>query len=70
MAGMSGYELAQRIRQHPEWNHLILVAVTGLGQPEDCQQARHAGFDYHLVKPADVVQIETLFDELANHVHG
>jgi CheY-like chemotaxis protein len=70
MPGMSGYELAQRIRQHPEWNHVVLVAVTGLGQPDDCQQARHAGFDYHLVKPADVVQIELLFDEIANQVQG
>ena len=30
-----------------------LIAVTGYGQQEDVDRARAAGFDDHLVKPAD-----------------
>jgi CheY-like chemotaxis protein len=30
---------------------LLLIAVTGYGQPEDQIRAREAGFDIHLVKP-------------------
>lgn len=53
LPGMSGYELAQRIRAHPAWRALRLVALTGYGQAEDRQRTAEAGFDAHLVKPAD-----------------
>lgn len=53
LPGMSGYELAQRIRAMPERRHMRLVALTGYGQPEDRERTGDAGFDAHLVKPAD-----------------
>ena len=31
--------------------HIVLVAVTGYGQPEDRRLAAAAGFDEHIVKP-------------------
>lgn len=66
MPGMSGYELARQIRQEPEWSDLVLVAVTGYGQPEDRERALQAGFDYHLVKPAHVKQVEALLESIAD----
>lgn len=66
MPGMSGYEFAQRVRQDPEWSHLILIALTGYGQPEDSERSRQAGFDYHVVKPADVEQLQHLFGAIAD----
>jgi len=57
LPGMSGYELARRLRTlAPEG--LRLVALTGYGQLEDRLQARAAGFDDHLVKPADMEALE------------
>ena len=35
-----------------------LVALTGWGQAEDRRQAREAGFDHHLVKPAPLEMLE------------
>jgi len=32
---------------------MVLVAVTGLGRPEDREASGAAGFDHHLVKPVD-----------------
>ena len=57
---ISGYEVAQRIRA--ELNRdIVLVAVTGYGQPEDQRRALDAGFDAHLVKPITLDQLnETL----------
>ena len=57
---MSGYEVARRIRS--ELNRdIVLVAVTGYGQPEDQRRALDAGFDAHLVKPITLDQLnETL----------
>ena len=54
LPGMNGYEVAQAIRRDPSLKHLVLVALTGYGQPEDKMQAMAAGFDYHLAKPVDI----------------
>jgi signal transduction histidine kinase/CheY-like chemotaxis protein len=52
LPGMSGYELAGRMREHPHGKGCMLVALTGYGTQADVAQARAAGFDHHLVKPA------------------
>jgi CheY-like chemotaxis protein len=51
LPGMDGYEVARRIRSRG--SRARLVALTGYGQSEDVRRAREAGFDEHLVKPAD-----------------
>jgi signal transduction histidine kinase/ActR/RegA family two-component response regulator len=51
---VNGYELARRLRAHPEVEKIRLVALTGYGQAEDKEQALGVGFDDHLVKPADL----------------
>jgi CheY-like chemotaxis protein len=61
LPGMSGYELARRLRPEPTLDRLILVAMTGFGDDEDRQRTREAGFDHHLVKPADPQVVEKLF---------
>jgi signal transduction histidine kinase/CheY-like chemotaxis protein len=52
LPGIDGYEVARRLRQHLG-DEVVLVALTGYGQPEDRRQARAAGFDAHLTKPID-----------------
>ena len=52
LPGIDGYEVARRLRQHLG-DGVVLVALTGYGQPEDRRQARAAGFDTHLTKPID-----------------
>jgi CheY-like chemotaxis protein len=37
-----------------------LIALTGYGQDEDRRLAEEAGFDHHLVKPADLAQVSTI----------
>lgn len=53
LPGMTGYEVAEQLRQMPWTRRPILVAMTGYGQEEDLQRARAAGFDHHLVKPVN-----------------
>jgi CheY-like chemotaxis protein len=50
---LSGYEVAQRIRQAKGSPRPLLVALTGWGQEEDRRRSTEAGFDTHLVKPVD-----------------
>jgi CheY-like chemotaxis protein len=60
MPEFDGYEVAQRIRREAWGGEIILVALTGWGQDDDKREARAAGFDHHLTKPADPVVIEQL----------
>jgi signal transduction histidine kinase len=60
MPDMDGYELARKLRQLPQTHHTALIAMTGFTREEDAQEARAAGFDYHLGKPVDFETLETL----------
>ena len=53
MPGMSGTELAARLRSESWAGAITLVALTGMGQKSDMEATRAAGFDAHLTKPAD-----------------
>ncbi len=60
LPGLSGYEVAQRIRQEPTLEHAVLVALTGYGQETDRQASVDAGFNHHLVKPANIEQLKKI----------
>ncbi len=64
MPGMTGYELAQRIRQRPDCSQIYLVALTGFGQSSDRDRAIEAGFDEHMVKPVDIALLRALFERV------
>lgn len=57
LPGIDGYQVAQQVRSRMG-DGVVLVAVSGFGQPEDKRKAIEAGFDDHLTKPADVNDIE------------
>ena len=53
---LNGYEVARHLRAH--FKELVfLVALTGYGQEDDLRAALDAGFDAHLVKPADIGEL-------------
>jgi PAS domain S-box-containing protein len=60
MPNMDGLEVARRMREDPEMRGATLVALTGWGQGEDRRRTGEAGFDYHLVKPADVRTLQSI----------
>lgn len=61
MPKMNGYETAQHIRQQPWGRNMMLVALTGWGQDDDKRRTKEAGFDDHLVKPAEISELRRLF---------
>jgi PAS domain S-box-containing protein len=61
MPRMNGYEAAQHIRQQPWGRAMMLVALTGWGKDEDKRRTKEAGFDHHLVKPAEPAELQRLF---------
>jgi CheY-like chemotaxis protein len=62
MPGMNGLEVARRMREDPTFRETTLVAVTGWGQREDRRRTHEAGFDYHLVKPADLGALQAILN--------
>ena len=58
LPGVDGYEVARRIKRNPALANIRLVAHTGYGSPEDRRRAQEAGFDAHLVKPAELDDLE------------
>jgi CheY-like chemotaxis protein len=61
MPKLNGYELCRRIRQLPGGPGMTLIAQTGWGQEEQRRRTTEAGFDHHVVKPADIDDVVALF---------
>jgi CheY-like chemotaxis protein len=53
MPGMSGDEVASRIRSSKGWQPTLLVAVTAASDERSRARIENAGFGMHLVKPVD-----------------
>jgi PAS domain S-box-containing protein len=58
LPNLDGYEVARMLKGHAELKSIRLVAHTGYGSPEDRRKAQEAGFDAHLVKPAELDDLE------------
>jgi signal transduction histidine kinase/integral membrane sensor domain MASE1/ActR/RegA family two-component response regulator len=65
LPGMTGYEVAERLRAQAGFDGTVLAAVTGYGQEEDRRRSRAAGIDYHLVKPVELEAVEAILTTLA-----
>jgi PAS domain S-box-containing protein len=61
LPGMNGYEVASRLRARGF--HGRLIALTGYGQEGDRRKSEQAGFDAHLVKPANPEELNRLLVE-------
>ena len=64
MVGMDGYEVAMRLREHPQCSTALIVAVTGWGHEEDRRRSREMGFDLHLVKPVTASDLRAVLIDL------
>jgi PAS domain S-box-containing protein len=62
---LNGYEAARRIRAQRGGDGMLLVAMTGWGQPEDRRRSREAGFDHHMTKPVEFNDVKELLARAA-----
>ena len=53
LPGISGYEVARRLRSTDATSQIPLIAATGYSANRQLDDARDAGFDAVLVKPCD-----------------
>ena len=57
----SGYEVISQIRQK---RPIKAVALTGFGTEEDFRRSKEAGFDFHLVKPVDLHELQSVLGQV------
>lgn len=60
---ITGYELMRELRQLERGRQVFAVAMTGYAQEDDVDEARRAGFDAHLAKPASLERLVELLAE-------
>ncbi len=60
LPGMNGFEVAKKVREDHELGKVVLVAMTGYGQESDKDRSKEAGFNHHLVKPAEFKEVEQI----------
>jgi PAS domain S-box-containing protein len=56
----SGYEVAAQARAN---GGIKTIALTGFGTEQDVQRSKEAGFDFHLVKPINFQELQTVLDQ-------
>jgi len=67
---MDGRQVIRAIRGLPSARGLFGIALTGLAQPQDRQDALSSGFDAHLAKPASLEELEALLAKAARRRNG
>lgn len=63
MPRLSGHDTTRRIRETPSGKDMMIVALSGWGQPEDVRLSLEAGCNDHLVKPVDLAKLERILSE-------
>jgi two-component system, OmpR family, response regulator len=60
MPGMDGCTVARRLRRESNLAQVKLVALTAYSDENHARRIREAGFDHHIVKPADIEELQRL----------
>ena len=60
LPGLSGYDVARRLRDMPQFVSTKLIAITGYDTPEARALSAAAGFDHHICKPVNFDELATL----------
>jgi PAS domain S-box-containing protein len=63
MPRLDGYAACRKLRALPHGKDMLIIALTGWGQQDDKTKSDEAGFDHHLVKPANIDTIESMIEQ-------
>ena len=71
LPGMDGYQVAQRLRERPEFKNVVICALTGYTPSEaDRQRQQETGFNHYYVKPVNLATLLDLFKKIGSPVSG
>jgi len=64
---MQGYEAARRIRELPQGDDIVFIAMTGWGHDGARRHATEAGMQHYLVKPVDLTVLRRHLAQIRDH---
>jgi two-component system response regulator len=65
MPNVDGFAFVERLHAQPEFSHIPVIAVSGLGADADVLRSWSAGFAGHLVKPVSRDSIRAQLERVA-----
>jgi signal transduction histidine kinase/ActR/RegA family two-component response regulator len=60
---ISGYDLLHHLLEIHAERRPLAIALTGFGRPEDEARVKAAGFDHHIIKPADISLLQQIISQ-------
>lgn len=54
MPGVDGYHVVKALRADQRFDNVMIIALTAWGDMESRVKSKAAGFNLHLIKPADL----------------
>jgi CheY-like chemotaxis protein len=67
---LNGFEACEHLRRREWCKGVVIVAVTGWGQEQFRRRSEEAGFDHHMVKPVDPIELMKLLEQASPRVDG
>ena len=68
MPVLDGFGAIEKIRAHPEWIHLPVIAATAYAMRGDRDRVLQAGFDGYVSKPIDASALAREIERLTSAV--
>lgn len=66
----SGYEVCQRMRERPEWNHIKIVMLSAKGREAEVSKGMSLGADMYVTKPFSTQELIDTVNELLGKKGG
>lgn len=68
MPGMDGHELLNRIKHIPQYNHILVIVLTGYGNIKDAvENMRNGAYDY-ILKPVNLKELTIVLRNAGEHI--
>ena len=64
MSQKSGYEVCQRMRERPDWQHIKIIMLSAKGREAEVNKGLSMGADFYLTKPFSNKDLVAKIDEL------
>lgn len=66
---INGTAVCRTIRSNPNYEHIKIIAISGVADPEEVEELRACGADEFIRKPFDITEVISRVADLVNATH-
>ncbi len=67
LPGMNGFEVLEKMRNHPKWREVPVIIVSNLGEPADIEKGKNLGAVEYRVKAQ--INMDSIIRDIKHHLH-